>query len=157
MIIITPYLIQPLPKLTLNPWTDLNPKRNFHNQRVFGLAPQQPFSLLPHLVDVIPLLRRSSWTGQTLKPNLIKLKDQTYIKLQQTSIQETPETMASNGLRTFSYTNTYGKQQIDGFLIVKIQGFQHVSTDYGSYQIDNNFLENHNCFMMKEVFKNKNN
>ena len=49
MIIITPYLIQPLPKLTLNPWTDLNPKRNFHNQRVFGLAPQQPFSLFARL------------------------------------------------------------------------------------------------------------
>ena len=34
MIIITPYLIQPQPNLTLNPWTDLNPKQNFHNQHV---------------------------------------------------------------------------------------------------------------------------
>ena len=59
--------------------------------------------------------------------------------------------MASNGLRTFSYDTVYGQRQIEGFIIIKIQGLMHVSTDYGVYEVDNEFVHTHNCLMTVEV------
>ena len=64
--------------------------------------------------------------------------------------------MASNGLRTFSYASIYGHQELEGFIVVKVQGLLHVQTDYGVYEVDSDFVETHNCVMMNKVCQQSN-
>ena len=63
--------------------------------------------------------------------------------------------MASDGPRTFSYATLSGQQQVEGFVIVSIQGLQHVQTDYRVYEVDTDFVNSHNCLLVNKVFQQK--
>ena len=58
--------------------------------------------------------------------------------------------MASSGITAINY----GRIQVQGYIVQKIQGLSHVLTDYGSYEVSNSFIATHNCLILAKVFNN---